>query len=283
MKNVKPFVFIGSSTEGLRIAKSLQSNLQYTCESQIWSQGLFGLSQGTLESLVNSLNTFDFAILVLTNDDVTVSRGKETSSPRDNVLFELGLFMGALGRDRTFIVSDRSTSLKMPSDLAGITISTFVPPEKGTLSSSLGPVSTAIEECIEKIGPKHPSLVEAWWWTNCQEDGYSLSSTLSMTVTNRSDRDIPWLNVHVFPSNTFILTPRSEKRSQLLSHQYIFYDFNPLDEDGKLTNWAEMFLQSEPGTVSIRIFKDSSVEEPVLISYDLGEELRNWIKHWDKT
>src|SRR5687767_13559681 len=121
----KPFVFIGSSSEGLETAKGAQANLEYSCESQIWSQGLFGLSSGTLETLVRSLDKFDFAILVLTEDDITISRDQEQKSPRDNVIFELGLFIGGLGLDRTFIVVDRKAKLKLPSDLGGITPATF--------------------------------------------------------------------------------------------------------------------------------------------------------------
>jgi predicted nucleotide-binding protein len=63
--------------------------LEHSCECQIWHQGLFGLSGGTLETLVNKLDLFDFAILCLTPDDLTTSRGKEQQSPRDNVILEL--------------------------------------------------------------------------------------------------------------------------------------------------------------------------------------------------
>src|SRR5687767_5344141 len=103
----RPYVFIGSSAEGLAVAEAIQLNLKYNCESHIWSQGLFGLSNGPLENLVKCLGEFDFAILVLTPDDLTVSRGQESQSPRDNVVFELGLFIGAIGRNRVFMVVDR--------------------------------------------------------------------------------------------------------------------------------------------------------------------------------
>ena len=86
---------------------------------------MFGLSEGTLESLVKKLPGFDFAILVLTPDDVAITRGEAEQLPRDNVLFELGLFMGKLGRDRCFVVDDRSKQMKLPSDLAGVTPATF--------------------------------------------------------------------------------------------------------------------------------------------------------------
>jgi hypothetical protein len=152
MPRTRPSVFIGSSTEGLKIAKTIQLLLDETCEATIWSQGVFGLTQGTLESLVAALDQFDFAILVLTPDDLISSRTEEMPSPRDNVLFELGLFMGGLGRDRTFIVYDRAARIKLPSDLAGVSAATFELHSSGNLQSSLGAAVTRIEQRIERLG-----------------------------------------------------------------------------------------------------------------------------------
>ena len=59
----KPRVFIGSSVEGLVVAESLQLGMEFDVESTIWSQGVFGLSDGTLESLVRAVKEFDFAVL----------------------------------------------------------------------------------------------------------------------------------------------------------------------------------------------------------------------------
>jgi len=152
MARTRPSIFVGSSTEGLKIAKALHVLLDPACEVTIWSQGVFGLSQGTLESLVLALDQFDFAILVLTPDDLGISRDQINSTPRDNVLFELGLFMGGLGRDRTFIVYDRTSHLKLPSDLAGVTAATFEPHSSGNLQGALGAAATRIEERIERLG-----------------------------------------------------------------------------------------------------------------------------------
>jgi len=152
MARARPSVFVGSSTEGLKIAKALQVLLEHPCEVTIWSQGVFGLSQGTLESLVLALDEYDFAILVLTADDLITSRESSTAAPRDNVLFELGLFMGGLGRNRTFIIYDRTADLKLPSDLAGVSAATFEPHASGNLQSALGAAATRVEEQIARLG-----------------------------------------------------------------------------------------------------------------------------------
>lgn len=60
--------------------------------------------------------------------------------------------MGGLGRDRTFIVYDRTAAIKLPSDLAGVKAATFEPHTSGNLQSALGAVATQIEEQTERIG-----------------------------------------------------------------------------------------------------------------------------------
>lgn len=158
----RPVVFIGSSTGGLPFARALQVNLDHDAEVILWSQGVFGLSEGTLESLVGSTERFDFAILVLTPDDLTLSKDQEVPSPRDNVVFELGLFMGALGRTRTFIVYDRTAAIKLPTDLAGVTPASFAPPSAGSLESALGASSTLILNAIQSQGRRARSPDEEY-------------------------------------------------------------------------------------------------------------------------
>ena len=156
MSRVRPCVFVGSSSEGLMAAKTIQLLLDTSCEVTIWSQGVFGLSHGTLESLVGVLDDFDFAVLVLTPDDLVTSRQTEGIAPRDNVLFELGLFMGSLGRTRTFIVYDRKSGLKLPSDLAGVSAATYEPHASGNLESALGAATTRIEQQVNRLGLRDP-------------------------------------------------------------------------------------------------------------------------------
>jgi predicted nucleotide-binding protein len=83
----KPSIFIGSSSEGLKAAQALEFQLHQEAEVTIWNEGFFGLGGGTLETLVNALDRFDFAILVLTPDDLVVSREVSSQRPRDNVMW----------------------------------------------------------------------------------------------------------------------------------------------------------------------------------------------------
>lgn len=157
---VRPSVFVGSSSKGLRIAQAIQVVLDPVCEVEIWSQGVFGLTQGTLESLVLALERFDFAVLVLTADDLTISRGTERAVARDNVLFELGMFVGGLSRDRTFMLYDRTHPPALPTDLAGVTAATFEPHSSGNLQAALGAACTRIQTAIEKLGVRESQKVQ---------------------------------------------------------------------------------------------------------------------------
>ncbi|MCW5982698.1 MAG: nucleotide-binding protein [Bryobacteraceae bacterium] len=143
----RPSIFVGSSTKGLEVAEAIQSQLCDDAEVVIWKEGVFGLGQGTLESLVKALDGFDFAILVLTPDDVLLRGDERRNSARDNVLLELGLFMGRLGRERTFIVCPKD--MQIPSDLAGVTMATYVHPQRFGYEPALGKACYRIKSAIE--------------------------------------------------------------------------------------------------------------------------------------
>ena len=119
--NAVPQLFIGSSREGLTIAKTLASHIApHVAEVKLWSEGIFGASHFTMEDLAVMLQCSDFAALLATGDDDITSRGKDSLVPRDNIVFELGLFMGAISRYRTFLVMPRAVDIKIPTDLLGI-------------------------------------------------------------------------------------------------------------------------------------------------------------------
>jgi hypothetical protein len=164
MKN--PSVFIGSSSEGRAVAEAIQINMEKDpIDTHVWTQGVFEIGSTYIESLIEELDKADFAVLVLTEDDITISRNKETVSPRDNVLFELGLFMGKLGRDRCYFVYDNTKNIKLPSDLAGMSGATYRVYSNDDLVASLGPASSKIRNMIykKKIREKaDPAILSAY-------------------------------------------------------------------------------------------------------------------------
>src|SRR5436190_22238957 len=111
----KPTAFIGSSSEGLDVARVICEHLEHDAEFTMWNEDFFKTGSTFIETLVGAVSRFDFAILVLTPDDLVQSRDEPNFGPRDNAIFELGLFMGRLGRERTFAVHQRE-GVKMPTD-----------------------------------------------------------------------------------------------------------------------------------------------------------------------
>jgi predicted nucleotide-binding protein with TIR-like domain len=141
---VKPRVFIASSSEGLEVAENLNVRLSKDCETVPWHGSAFELSETYIASLEKALETVEFAVLVVTPDDLREKRGDQSRIPRDNVVFELGLFMGRLGRERTFIVCDPQT-VELPSDLLGVTTAEFDSKRSdGDMRNAVLPAATAI-------------------------------------------------------------------------------------------------------------------------------------------
>jgi hypothetical protein len=133
-------------------------SIDQVADVELWTQGIFDLSFNYLESLIKFLDRADFAILVLTPDDLTHSRGITSQAPRDNILFELGLFMGRLGRRRCFFVFERNRDLKLPTDLLGIAAATYQLYADGNIEAALGAATTKIKRCIQLMGRKSTLL-----------------------------------------------------------------------------------------------------------------------------
>src|SRR5688572_10110962 len=92
----KSKLFIGSSSEGLPIAKALLQCWHHSkvLEADIWCDAGFHLSTTTIEALEQILTKYDFGAFIFTADDRLLIRGDDATVVRDNVLFELGLFLG---------------------------------------------------------------------------------------------------------------------------------------------------------------------------------------------
>jgi CAP12/Pycsar effector protein, TIR domain len=158
----KPTVFVGSSSEGLAVAREVKYHLQRDAKVTVWDEeGVFKLSKDTLESLIEALDDCNFAILVLTPDDLLESRGVQFLSARDNVLFELGLFMGRHGRERTFALRTRDQDLKVFTDFLSVAVAEYRPPSAGaTLRSALAKPCGIIRRQMQKENAKRSAIAE---------------------------------------------------------------------------------------------------------------------------
>jgi hypothetical protein len=156
-----PRAFLGSSTEGLKLARSIQQELDKVARITRWDQDVFTPGSFPLEQLIELVNVYDFAIFVISPDDIADVRGNRVLVARDNVIFEAGLFFSQLDRHRTFLIKpliDPMSSgppFHLPSDLQGLTLVEYSPPDNpDDLRAAIGAASTRIRTAIEKEGPR---------------------------------------------------------------------------------------------------------------------------------
>jgi hypothetical protein len=154
---MKPSLFIASSAESVEVAFALQENLERAAEVTVWSQGVFDLSRYALESLLDVLDSADFGVFVFAPDDIVTIRGHEKQAVRDNVLFELGMFIGRLGRERNFVIIPKGNedAFRLPTDLLGLTPALYeAGRQDGNLRAALGPASSKVIRAVAKTGKK---------------------------------------------------------------------------------------------------------------------------------
>jgi CRP/FNR family transcriptional regulator, cyclic AMP receptor protein len=152
--NSKPVLFVGSSAEGLSVAKHIQLGMKHNAaEVRIWTDGVFGPGGVAVDKLLEQVEQADFAVFVFGPDDTVASRDETHQAPRDNVIFEMGMFISQLGRERTYIVKEQKTEIKIPSDLLGITPITYVADARAKMEVVLGPVCTVVAKQVQELGP----------------------------------------------------------------------------------------------------------------------------------
>ena len=147
--------FLGSSSEGLKVTEEFRRLLPARrLISKIWTDGVFEASNTFIESLTTIAADSDFAVLLLTPDDTTISKGRTNVSPRDNLVFELGLFIGATGRERVFILKPKGHDVKIPSDLLGVTWLDYATGGPKSLGARLRPASERVMQAVSNKGPR---------------------------------------------------------------------------------------------------------------------------------
>lgn len=189
-------IFIASSSEGLPIANALRTTLQAelggNARVELWSHK-FELGDTTIEALETISNEADFAVVVMTPDDKAKIRRSSEVVPRDNLVFEQGLFIGTLGRQRSIVALDPKDKLKLPSDILSVTTLSFDRSSPENLDNSLQAGCVRLAKHIAEIGPRPKWLAErratlaanadfcaaitgAWW----EKVGHPTGSRLSL-------------------------------------------------------------------------------------------------------
>src|SRR3954447_8172955 len=157
---MKPRIFLGSSGKQAKLVQALTRGLDDVADVELWTT-VFNPGVSTLDRLVELTREVDFAAFVFAQDDWTSNRPDDTvqaqASPRDNVVFEAGLFGGALGLRRTFILHAKGA--KLPTDLLGMTAVRY--PE-ALATADIRVVNQKLRKAIEDVG--RLTRLEGDWW-----------------------------------------------------------------------------------------------------------------------
>jgi Predicted nucleotide-binding protein containing TIR-like domain len=159
----KPRIFLGSSGKQAKLLQALTRGLEDVAHVEPWTTS-FNPGTTTLERLLELAHEVDFAVFVFARDDWTgttspASPSPESgqASPRDNVVFEAGLFGGALGMRRTFIL--HASGSKLPSDLLGFTCVRY---GEATIAAEMRAVNQKLRNAIESAG--RVARIDGLWW-----------------------------------------------------------------------------------------------------------------------
>jgi hypothetical protein len=154
----QPRIFLGSSGTQAKLLQAVTRGLEEVADVEPWTT-TFNPGRSTLDRLVELSREVDFAAFVFAQDDWTTIDAAEPgqASPRDNVVFEAGLFGGALGIRRTFIL--HANGSKLPSDLLGLTSVRYDP---AASPAEVRAINQKLRKAIETEGRRGP--VEGLWW-----------------------------------------------------------------------------------------------------------------------
>jgi Predicted nucleotide-binding protein containing TIR-like domain len=184
----KPRIFLGSSGKQEKLLQALTRGLESVADVEPWTTS-FNPGTTTLQRLIDLTREVDFAAFVFARDDWTTESDPTTdpaeqgqASPRDNVVFEAGLFGSALGMRRTFIL--HANGAKLPSDLLGLTSVRY---DQTTTAAEMRSVNDKLRKAIESEG-RVARIEGAWWQFSLTERSSEEPSAVSLLRISR-DRD----------------------------------------------------------------------------------------------
>lgn len=198
-------LFIGSSAEGREVAHNLQAVLEGrgVCEVDVWDQNVFEPSGYALDSLLEVAGHSDFAVLVASPDDVTVSRGETEASLRDNIVLEFGLFTGALGRERTYLLA--TGPAKLPTDTMGLTRLLYRPRADGNVRAAVNDAALQVTRQVQALGRRTLSAASA---ADGRPDDEPLTTEIALLCANAQSQG--WTVKTNSPTTLRLRSPRGQ-------------------------------------------------------------------------
>ena len=263
----KPRIFLGSSGKQAKLLQALTRGLGDIGQVEPWTTS-FNPGVSTLERLIELTREVDFAVFIFAADDWTLSGSPAAAaseagqmSPRDNVVFEAGLFGGVLGMRRTFIL--HAHGAKLPTDLLGLTAVRY---DSDLTPAGMRAINQKLRTAIEAEG--RLGRVEGDWWQ------YSLTAR-----TEKEPSALGLLSVGRDRSGALGMTGRSWGADGKLTARYwseaarekdgasgIFYYWRgerPLDPDApQLDGTGEILLESDDranGYFTVRSYSDMNL------------------------
>jgi hypothetical protein len=186
----KPRIFLGSSGKQAKLVQALTRGLEDVAHVDPWTTS-FNPGTTTLERLVELAHEVDFAAFAFARDDWTAvntsanpssDAGAGQASPRDNVVFEAGLFGGVLGMRRTFIL--HASGAKLPTDLLGLTSIRYG--EEATAAETRV-VCQKLRKAIENEG--RLARIEGLWWQHSLTERSQLEPSAVSLLRVARNRD----------------------------------------------------------------------------------------------
>ncbi len=181
----KPRIFLGSSGKQEKLLAALTRGLEDIVQVEPWTTS-FNPGVNTLDRLCQLAHEVNFAVFAFARDDWTggaptdaAAAGPGQASPRDNVVFEAGLFGGCIGMHRTFIL--HAHGAKLPSDLLGLTCVRY----GATTPSEMKTVNEKLRKAIESEG-RLARIDGLWWQFSLTERGPDEPSAVSLLRVARS-------------------------------------------------------------------------------------------------
>jgi hypothetical protein len=226
----EPRVFVASSAEAERLAQAIQQNLK-GAEVTLWTQDAFRIGHTVIDELSRNLKRSDFGVFVFSPDDIVTIRQRKQIAVRDNIVLELGMFIGQLGKERSFIVRPKGVEMRLPTDLLGIITAKY--DQDRAVREPAAALGTACTQIADAIAREHTNK----------------SKELNQLITDALQTICRLLGAPVRPEQASLRAFIFRKEGQELVCRYFWDPYESAEEVGILRFRIDKKTSSEVAVV----------------------------------